>query len=71
MQMIERSRPMTEQELAVLGVQDVAYVKGVVVDGTPTYAIFAADGTQMALIADRDVAFAVVRQNDLEPLSVH
>ena len=31
----------------------------------------AADGTQIAIMADRDVAFAAVRQNDLGPVSVH
>jgi len=35
------------------------------------FAVHAADGTQMAVIADRDIAFAVVRQHELEPLSVH
>lgn len=71
MQTIEQMRQMTVNDLAMLGVQDVAYVKPVVVDGTAGYAIHAADGTQMALIADRDIAFAVVRQNELEPVSVH
>jgi hypothetical protein len=55
----------------MLGMQDIAYVKRVVVDGNAGYAIHAADGTQMALIPDRAVAFAVVRQNELEPVSVH
>ena len=31
----------------------------------------AADGTRMAVIPNRDLAFAVVRQNDMEPVSVH
>ena len=71
MQTTEEMRHMTVSDLAMLGVQDIAYVKRVLVDGAPGYAIHAADGTQMALIPDRDVAFAVVRQNELEPVSVH
>jgi hypothetical protein len=71
MQTIEQMRQMTSNDLALLGMQDVAYVKPVVVDGTAGFAIHAADGTQMALIGDRDIAFAVVRQNELEPVSVH
>jgi hypothetical protein len=55
----------------MLGVQDLAYIKRVVVDGTSGYAVHAADGTQIALLADREVAFATVRQHDLEPVSVH
>ena len=64
-------REMSPQELAMMGVQDVAYVKPVVVDGAARYAIHAADGTQMAVVPDRDVAFILVRQNDLDPVSVH
>jgi len=62
---------MTSQELAVLGMQNVAYVKPIDAEGKPAYAICAADGTQMALAASRDLAFAVIRQNDMEPASVH
>jgi hypothetical protein len=71
MDRIERIRQISARELALFGMQDLAYVKPVVVDGTFGYAVHAADGTQIALLADRDVAFATVRQHDLEPLSVH
>jgi hypothetical protein len=71
MQTIEEMRHMTVTDLATLGMQHLAYVKPVTVDGTEGFAIHAADGTQMALINDRDIAFAVVRQNELEPVSVH
>jgi hypothetical protein len=71
MQTIEQMRQMTANDLAMLGVQHIAYVKPVTVDGIAGFAIHAADGTQMAVIGDRDVAFAVVRQNELEPVSVH
>lgn len=71
MQTIEEMRQMTVNDLAMLGVQHIAYVKPVTVDGTEGFAIHAADGTQMAVIGDRAVAYAVVRQNDLEPVSVH
>jgi hypothetical protein len=71
MNKIERIKQMTASELALLGVQDFAYIKRVVIDGASGYAVHAADGTQIALLADRDVAFATVRQHDLEPVSVH
>jgi hypothetical protein len=51
--------------------QDIAYIKRVSVNDVAGYAVHAADGTQIALLTDRDVAFATVRQHDLEPLSVH
>jgi len=71
MQTMEQMRQMTANDLAMFGMQDIAYVKPVLVDGNAAYAIHAADGTQMALINNRDLAFAVVRQNELEPVSVH
>ena len=71
MQTTEQMRYMTTNDLAMLGMQDIAYVKPVIVEGTAGYAVHAADGTQMALIANRDLAFAVVRQNEMEPVSVH
>jgi len=57
--------------LALLGVDHVAYVKAVNVDGQPAYAVHAADGEPMAVIPERETAFAAVRQHDMEPLSVH
>ena len=71
MQSIGGIRELSRQELAMLGMQDIAYVKPVTVEGTAGFAVHAADGTQMALIANRDLAFAVVRQNEMEPVSVH
>jgi hypothetical protein len=59
------------RELALFGMQDIAYIKQVMVDDAVGYAVHAADGTQIAVLADREVAFATVRQHELEPLSVH
>ena len=71
MNKVERVRQISARELALLGMQDIAYVKRAVVNGEPGYTVHAADGTQIAAFVDRDVAFATVRQHDLEPLSVH
>jgi hypothetical protein len=71
MNKIERIRQMSTRELALFGMQDIAYVKRAVVNDAPGYTIHAADGTQIAAFAEREVAFATVRQHDLEPLSVH
>jgi hypothetical protein len=71
MENIERIRHMSARELALFGMQDLAYIRRVDVDGTVGYAVHAADGAQIAVLSDRDVAFATVRQHDLEPLSVH
>lgn len=68
---IERIRHMSPRELALFGMQDLAYVKRVLVNDAAGFAVHAADGTQIAVLPDREVAFATVRQHDLEPLSVH
>ena len=51
-------RVISERELAMLAVENVAYVKPVEVDGHAAFAIHAADGTQIGLAAERDAAFA-------------
>jgi hypothetical protein len=71
MKEIERIRHMSSRELALFGMQDLAYVKPVLVDGVTAFALHAADGTQIAVMPDREIARATVRQHDLEPLSVH
>ena len=64
-------RAMTPTDSAALGAQQIAYVKPVVENGQAAYAIHSADGTQHLVVDSLEKAFAVVRQNDLEPLSVH
>lgn len=58
-------------ELPPLIDPSVAYVKAVTVEGIKAYAIYLADGTQLAIAPTREVAFAAVRQHELEPASVH
>jgi len=58
-------------DLGSYGLETMAYIKTVIVDGQKLHAIHAADGTQLTILSERDVAFATVRQHDLEPNSVH
>jgi hypothetical protein len=71
MKEIERIRHMSSRELALFGMQDLAYVKQVLVNGVGAFAVHAADGTQITVLPDREIALATLRQHDLEPLSVH
>ena len=64
-------RHISEAQLAQLGLQQVAYVKAVVFNGTPGFAIHAADGTPMAVAGDRDVAIAAIVQHEMVPALVH
>jgi hypothetical protein len=70
--MIEHGyKPLTAAEWQASMLNQVAYIKPVVDNGQPAFSIHAADGTQLAIIGDRDTAFAAVRSHDLEPVSVH
>lgn len=68
---VEDLRNITPRDLAALGLNDVAYVKAIKGEQGRMYSIHAADGTQMAVTEDRDVALAAIRQHDLEPMSAH
>jgi HSP20 family molecular chaperone IbpA len=62
---------MSEHAFALLGVEDVAYVKQVVLDGVALWAIVGADGVGLALAPNRALAIATALQNDRTPVSVH
>jgi hypothetical protein len=68
---IEKLRYISTNDLAILGMTDVAYIKGVKGEDGVVYEIHAADGTPVAVLNERELAFATVRQHDMEPLSVH
>lgn len=71
MTMIERLRQISPAELAALGLEGVAYIKPVPIDGADGFAIFAADGSQLAIMPTRDQAVAAIRRHELEPIPVH
>lgn len=63
--------------------EKIVYVKAVPVADLPAevqasadgleqlYAVHDADGQQLALVADRKLAFVLARQHDMTPLTVH
>ena len=65
--------PMSANDFQMLGMNHVAYVKQLNKGGgSPRFSVYAANGIEIALMeGNRDVAFATVRQYDLEPVSVH
>jgi hypothetical protein len=78
-------RHLTPETFANIGVPNIVYVREVLAGDleselgseidvpadTKLYAVHAANGQRMAVLDDRDTAFAGARQYDLEPLSVH
>ncbi|HUB10776.1 MAG TPA: DUF1150 family protein [Acetobacteraceae bacterium] len=64
-------RKLSQEQFAQLGMARLAYVKPVILEGTAGFAIHAADGTPMAVAADRDVAIAAIVQHEMVPALVH
>jgi hypothetical protein len=64
-------RQITAIQLAQLGVSHIAYVRPLLMQGAEAFAICAADGTQMAIATDRDVAEAAIREHEMVPVAVH
>ena len=62
---------ITAEQLAKLGVSQLAYVKPVLVNGAAAFAIHAADGTPMAVAGDREVAMAAILQHEMVASLVH
>lgn len=69
---------MSPQDFAQWGVDVVAYVKFVdVVDdqgeatGETAYSIHAADGRHLGFAQSRDLAYAAITREDMEPVGVH
>ncbi len=69
---MSQNKPMSIQDFIALGMQDVAYVKPAA-GGRASPSLRSTPPTAIALAAleTRELAFAVVRQNGLEPVSVH
>jgi hypothetical protein len=63
---------MSPADFEMLGMHHVAYVKKIGGHDCTRFGVYAANGAEIALMdVDRDVAFATVRQHDMEPVSVH
>jgi len=71
MQFVTSLRQLSPQELGLLGVEAVAYVKPVFVEGVAAYAVHAADGSQIAIVLTREAAYTIVHRNGMVPVSIH
>jgi hypothetical protein len=58
-------------QLASLGMEEIAFVKPVMTENGPAFAIHAADGTRMAIASNEPLAQAAIIQNDMVPSLVH
>ncbi len=65
------TKGLSTHELGRVGLEDIAYIKTVMLNGQKFHAIHAADGTPLTVVNERDLAFATVRQHNMMPASVH
>ena len=71
MDLAQKIRTMSRNDLATLGLNNVAYVRVGANDGVPGFIIHAADGHSVGFAPSLPMARQMIRQNDLEPVSVH
>lgn len=64
-------RQISPADFASVGLNQIAYVRKIEGPQGELFGIFAADGTQMAVAANQELAFAAIRQHEMEPLSLH
>ena len=64
-------RSLSPHELESLGINYIAYVKPITVNGVLAFGIYGANGEQLGVSAHRDHALDAIREQDLEPLSLH
>lgn len=78
---------VTQEALAAMGPSNTVYIKEVSLDelktegalpisaripkGIKLWAVHQMDGTRVAVLDDREAAFAAARQYEMEPVSVH
>ncbi len=71
MMTIAQLRSINPKEFAALGMPGLAYVRHIVADGAALWTIHAADGTQLGIAPSHELAVAAIKQNELQPISVH
>lgn len=62
---------ITTQQLAQIGIGQLAYLRPVLIDGDTCFAIHAADGTALAVAGDVDQALHAIVAHEMTPVSVH
>lgn len=64
-------RHLSATDMARIGLQQIAYLRPVLVEGVQAIAIHAADGTQIGAAPNAQLAMAAVLQHEMEPVLVH
>ena len=64
-------RQLSDVQFRSLGLQQVAYMRPATMeDGDEGCAIYAADGSLLAVVEDMETAWGAIKQNDMVPASL-
>ncbi len=67
---LERAQ-LEELMMAMVGLETMAYIKPLTLETGTHYAVFAADGTQLALFDSEETAYYNAIKHNLSPASIH
>lgn len=67
---LERAN-LEELMMAMVGLETMAYIKPITIDTLTQYAVFAADGTQLAMFDSEETAYYNAVKHNLAPVSIH
>lgn len=71
MQLQQTAPQLEELMMAMVGLETMAYIKPVSFGELVQYAVFAADGTQLAIFNDHETAHYNAVKHNLTPASIH
>lgn len=60
-----------ELETSMLDMSPLAYVRPVITEKGTSYAVYSADGVQLALFSSQEEAWFAAKQHDLQPVHIH
>lgn len=64
-------RPVMAKDVRDEIEREASEVSDAFADDSVLYALHASDGSRIALMSDREIAFAAARQHEMEPHSLH
>ena len=65
------SETLSTEDFLALGAESTAFIKAMEIEGRHVYGIFSSFGQPLGYADTLAAAHATVRQNDLDPVSVH
>lgn len=71
MKAVDNTQMVPDLVMTLVGIDQIAYIKPVLAGNEFGYAVFAADGTQLAIFSTLEAAYYTAKQHNLEPVSIH